>query len=75
MARLYAKASRIESPIMSSIARWVHVLGGRALARLAAACRASSPTRRRPGRRVYADVNVVNPASYWDYENLNIEWG
>ena len=25
--------------------------------------------------RVYADVNVVRPAEYWDYENLNINWG
>lgn len=25
--------------------------------------------------RVYPDVNVHNPASYWDYENLSIEWG
>ncbi|GAB4813402.1 hypothetical protein N2152v2_000448 [Parachlorella kessleri] len=43
--RSYAKASRSESPIMSSIAR------------------------------VYADVNVSNPPSYWDYENLTIDWG
>lgn len=25
--------------------------------------------------RVYADVNVNRPASYWDYEDLSIEWG
>mmetsp|Transcript_24222 Transcript_24222/g.40445 ORF Transcript_24222/g.40445 Transcript_24222/m.40445 type:complete len:364 (-) Transcript_24222:166-1257(-) len=25
--------------------------------------------------RVYADVNVHRPASYWDYENMSIEWG
>lgn len=22
-----------------------------------------------------ADVNVNNPKEYWDYENLQIEWG
>jgi len=25
--------------------------------------------------RVYADVNTHRPASYWDYENMMIEWG
>lgn len=25
--------------------------------------------------RVYADVNVERPQSYWDYESLNIDWG
>lgn len=25
--------------------------------------------------RVYADVNVKRPREYWDYENLNINWG
>lgn len=25
--------------------------------------------------RVYADVNVTNPPTYWDYENLAIDWG
>lgn len=25
--------------------------------------------------RVYADVNVVRPREYWDYENLAISWG
>lgn len=26
-------------------------------------------------RRVYADVNKNRAAEYWDYENLNINWG
>ncbi|KAL5187454.1 Casein kinase II subunit alpha-4, chloroplastic [Glycine soja] len=34
---------------------------------------------RRPGSsskaRVYADVNVVRPKEYWDYESLNVQWG
>ncbi|CAA6653548.1 unnamed protein product [Spirodela intermedia] len=34
---------------------------------------------RRPGAsskaRVYADVNVVRPKDYWDYESLTIQWG
>ncbi|QCD81525.1 casein kinase II subunit alpha [Vigna unguiculata] len=34
---------------------------------------------RRPGAsskaRVYADVNVVRPKEYWDYESLNVQWG
>lgn len=25
--------------------------------------------------RVYADVNVVRPREYWDYENLAVQWG
>jgi len=25
--------------------------------------------------RVYADINVERPESYWDYENLTIDWG
>mmetsp|Transcript_12734 Transcript_12734/g.17488 ORF Transcript_12734/g.17488 Transcript_12734/m.17488 type:complete len:331 (+) Transcript_12734:19-1011(+) len=25
--------------------------------------------------RVYADVNKTRPPEYWDYENLNINWG
>lgn len=25
--------------------------------------------------RVYADVNVVRPAEYWDYESLSVNWG
>ncbi|PRW61487.1 CPD photolyase isoform B [Chlorella sorokiniana] len=25
--------------------------------------------------RVYADANVNNPKEYWDYENLQIDWG
>lgn len=25
--------------------------------------------------RVFADVNVVRPREYWDYENLAISWG
>jgi len=25
--------------------------------------------------RVYADVNLKQPKSYWDYENLNVQWG
>lgn len=25
--------------------------------------------------RVYADINVQRPREYWDYENLEIEWG
>ena len=34
---------------------------------------------RRPGAgsksKVYADVNVVRPRDYWDYESLAIQWG
>ncbi|OVA09322.1 hypothetical protein BVC80_897g29 [Macleaya cordata] len=34
---------------------------------------------RRPGAtskaRVYADVNVVRPKDYWDYETLTVQWG
>ena len=34
---------------------------------------------RRPGAaskaRVYADVNVVRPKEYWDYESLTVQWG
>lgn len=34
---------------------------------------------RRPGAtskaRVYADVNVVRPKDYWDYESLTVQWG
>ncbi|KAF3324004.1 Casein kinase II subunit alpha [Carex littledalei] len=34
---------------------------------------------RQPGAaskaRVYADVNVVRPAEYWDYESLSVNWG
>jgi len=25
--------------------------------------------------RVYADVNVDRPPSYWDYDSMNIHWG
>jgi len=25
--------------------------------------------------RIYADVNVTRPREYWDYENLNVNWG
>lgn len=25
--------------------------------------------------RVYADVNVVRPKEYWDYESLAVQWG
>lgn len=25
--------------------------------------------------RVYADVNVVMPKEYWDYESLTVQWG
>ncbi|KAL6573022.1 Homeobox protein HD-6 [Orobanche hederae] len=25
--------------------------------------------------RVYAEVNVVRPREYWDYENLTVQWG
>ncbi|KAI4324834.1 hypothetical protein MLD38_030286 [Melastoma candidum] len=34
---------------------------------------------RQPGAaskaRVYADVNVVRPKDYWDYESLTVQWG
>lgn len=34
---------------------------------------------RRPGAsskaRIYADVNVVRPKEYWDYESLAVQWG
>ncbi|KAL5706838.1 non-specific serine/threonine protein kinase [Ranunculus cassubicifolius] len=34
---------------------------------------------RRPGAtskaRVHADVNVVRPKEYWDYESLTVQWG
>lgn len=36
-------------------------------------------TVRRPGAsskaKVYADVNVVRPKDYWDYESVTIQWG
>ncbi|XP_039169430.1 casein kinase II subunit alpha-1-like [Eucalyptus grandis] len=25
--------------------------------------------------RVYADVNVIGPEEYWDYESLAVQWG
>lgn len=25
--------------------------------------------------RVYADVNVLRPKDYWDYESLTVQWG
>ncbi|KAG6382847.1 hypothetical protein SASPL_157435 [Salvia splendens] len=25
--------------------------------------------------RVYADINVLRPREYWDYENLTVQWG
>ncbi|XLV01089.1 hypothetical protein S245_015426, partial [Arachis hypogaea] len=25
--------------------------------------------------RIYADINVVRPKEYWDYENLTVQWG
>lgn len=25
--------------------------------------------------RVYADVNVHKPQEYWDYENMQLQWG
>ena len=25
--------------------------------------------------RVYKDVNVLRPGSYWDYETLSVKWG
>ncbi|KAJ1701631.1 hypothetical protein LUZ63_001410 [Rhynchospora breviuscula] len=38
-----------------------------------------SKAMRQPGAaskaRVYADVNVVRPADYWDYESLSVTWG
>uniref|UniRef100_A0A7N2M0D1 non-specific serine/threonine protein kinase n=1 Tax=Quercus lobata TaxID=97700 RepID=A0A7N2M0D1_QUELO len=34
---------------------------------------------RRPGApskaRVYADINVIRPKDYWDYESLTVQWG
>lgn len=33
--------------------------------------RAGAPSK----ARVYADVNVVRPKDYWDYESLAIQWG
>ncbi|XAR51354.1 Non-specific serine/threonine protein kinase [Bertholletia excelsa] len=34
---------------------------------------------RRPGApskaRIYADVNVIRPKEYWDYESLSVQWG
>ncbi|KAK6923970.1 Protein kinase domain [Dillenia turbinata] len=34
---------------------------------------------RRPGAaskaRVYADINVIRPKDYWDYETLTVQWG
>ena len=25
--------------------------------------------------RVYADINVLRPREYWDYESLTVQWG
>lgn len=25
--------------------------------------------------RVYSQVNVNRPASYWDYDNISVDWG
>jgi casein kinase II subunit alpha len=25
--------------------------------------------------RVYADINVLRPKEYWDYESLTVQWG
>lgn len=43
---------------------------------------AAAPLTRLPSRApllshtpASADVNVNNPKEYWDYENLNIDWG
>ncbi|CAL9240426.1 unnamed protein product, partial [Arabidopsis halleri] len=33
--------------------------------------RAGAPSK----ARVYADVNVVRPKDYWDYESLAVQWG
>lgn len=34
---------------------------------------------RRPGApskaRVYADINVIRPKDYWEYETLTVQWG
>ena len=37
----------------------------------------SGPTRRQimSKSRVYADVNVLRPKEYWDYESLTVQWG
>ena len=36
-----------------------------------------SGSNRRPmsKARVYADINVVRPKEYWDYESLTVQWG
>lgn len=33
--------------------------------------RAGAPSK----ARVYADVNVIKPKDYWDYESLAVQWG
>ena len=33
--------------------------------------RAGAPSK----SRVYADVNVIRPKEYWDYETLTVQWG
>lgn len=35
----------------------------------------SDPPRDMSKARVYADVNVVRPKEYWDYESLTVQWG
>ncbi|KAK6923122.1 Protein kinase domain [Dillenia turbinata] len=37
--------------------------------------RDSNRFRRMSKARVYADVNVLRPKEYWDYESLTVQWG
>lgn len=35
----------------------------------------SSGTGSKSIARCYADVNAKMPTAYWDYDNLQVEWG
>ncbi|KAK4774426.1 hypothetical protein SAY86_009361 [Trapa natans] len=38
-------------------------------------CKAVRRTGAPSKARVYADVNVIRPKDYWDYESLTVQWG
>ncbi len=48
---------------------------GKPAAAMPLPCRCSNSKLLRPTTFCPADANVTNPKEYWDYENLQIEWG